>query len=149
VADVEAEHKEAADIAKARKRDFESAVDGLRQLIHRRQRGLQDIKKGVQELPFGPDEPEVAPDEAWKTTHVVILEEFGTTAGITAALVEAGVKTLGDMTTWCAAEPAGKGKELKDIPKIGAVAVEKIDAALIKFWEARNASTPTDEDRDE
>lgn len=151
--EMEAEYETAKKAAKEAKDAYEVAVSGMRQLIHRRAQGLQEVKRGQQTLPFGddarPTDETPAPDEAWRAIDISALQDHGLPGGIVGKLVDAEIRTIGDLSNWHTPPPTGQGKTLTDIPGVGQAKADKIDEALAKFWEARNAATLTNSDAED
>lgn len=69
-------------------------------------------------------------DEAWRT---VFVGDLGLGDTITEKLIQADINELGKLADW-----SNSGKQLTDLPGIGAQSAEKIQDALTAFWKKRS-----------
>jgi len=120
----ETEYEAAKEEARSAKKAWEEAVRHLTEVID----------TGPQRLPLfdGPEQepPAQQADDDWKNVPITTLN---LPDGITKALHEAGLNTIGQI-----AEFTADGNPLTAIPKIGPAKAQKIEAALEKFWETLN-----------
>lgn len=115
--------------AKALKKAMEAEQSRLNGLVQ----NLYDARNGnfTPSLPFPADDAAPAEPEAWRDD---LISSLNLSTGTQAAMVDAGIKTIGDLSDWTAS-----GKQLTDIPGIGEGKAEKINLALDAYW----ASNPT------
>ena len=137
VEDAEKRWNAAKKVASAAKAEWEAAVERQQEIIGWESDAL---------LPFGQHAAAAKRDEAAKPTRAtdatpaasgpddwrsVELATLGLRDGILAALHEAEIKTVGDISTWTEA-----GKRIIDIKGIGPKSAEAIDEALMPVWRA-------------
>lgn len=76
-------------------------------------------------------------DDAWKAEPI---EALGLPAkSVNEPLIAAGVTTLGKLAAWTEPDERGVCKQLADIPGIGKGRAEKIENAVVAWWERRRA----------
>ena len=87
----------------------------------------EEIADGTGRLPFEEGDQAGGTGEAWRDVSV---DELNLAGRLAAALVAAGLGTLGGLADYTAAE-----KRLTDIKGIGQAAAEKIEKKLDQWWE--------------
>lgn len=144
VDDAEKRWNTAKKVASAAKAEWEAAVERLQEIVSQESDAL---------LPFGQHAAAAKRDEATKATQAtdatpaasgledwrsVELATLGLRDGILAALHEAEIKTVGDISKWTDAR-----KALIDIKGIGPKSVEAIEEALMPVWRAHGVVKST------
>lgn len=123
--DAEADWREAHNTAG----EMKKAMDREQRRLNGYVNELADIieDRGGPRLPFPDENAPPPPVEEWRKTTI---EDLGITGALAETLVEAGLKTLGDIT-----DHTKDGKPLTDIQGIGPAKAEKISDLCAKYWE--------------
>lgn len=123
---------------------FDAAIDHLCMLIRSKTEEMPLFDQPAVAEAAGPVDPEDdAPqveDESWRDVPLGDVLS-GLPPSIVSALNESGLKTVGELAD------ASKNPQFKmtDIPGIGPVKAEKVEAALEEFWKRRAAAAKVPE----
>lgn len=139
--------------AKELKLAWENKVEEAHKLFEQARNRQEPNLFSNSKAPAKPTEPKPEPvaetkpepvDLSWREVRLDSLEGF--TPKLLENLLSANIATVGQLADFTSVNPTNPGHEnrLTDIKGIGAAAATKIDAALEKFWAARNAVRPVE-----
>lgn len=83
-----------------------------------------------------PTSPSTDPADSWRADDVAVLD---VASGVKEKLRAAGIDTIGALSDFVAPSKGGYCKRYSDIDGVGAATAEKIEEAMMRYWETRPA----------
>jgi len=83
-----------------------------------------------------PTSPSTDPADSWRADDVAVLD---VPVGVKEKLRAAGIDTIGALSDFVAPSKGGYCKRYSDIDGVGAATAEKIEEAMMRYWETRPA----------